>query len=127
MVDPLCRELIGQFVGSDFDPCFATCSFHDGTCTLEAGDSLQLEVERVEAEWIPLFHRCRVHAVASFPDEHSVYGVDQALINTTLTPTGAHVPQTNEYAPEALTLDDITIVDVSDATTGRRPKTSDQS
>lgn len=126
MVDPLCRELIGQFVGSDFDPCSATCSFHNGTCTLEAGDTLQLEVERVEEEeWIPLFHRCTAHSVSSFPDEHSVYGVDQALIDTTLTPTGAHLPQTNEYAPEALTLADITVVDVSPTTEGRKPTDQD--
>lgn len=121
MVDPLQRELIGQFVGSDFDPCTATCSFHDGTCTLEAGDTLQLEVERVDEEWIPLFHRCASHAVPMFPDAHSVHGVDQVLIDTTLTPTGAHIPETNEYAPEALTLADITIVDISSTTEGRRP------
>lgn len=121
MVDPPQRELIGQFVGSDFDPCYATCSFHDGTCTLKAGDTLQLEVECVDREWIPLFHRCTAHAVPSFPDEHSVYGVDQALIDTTLTPTGAHLPRTKEYEPEALTIADITIVDHSPATEGQQP------
>lgn len=121
MVEPPQRELIGQFVGSDVDPCCATCSFHDSTCTLKAGDTLQLEIEQIEAEWIPLFHRCTAHAVPSFPDEHSVYGVDQALIDTTLTPTGAHLPETKEYAPGALTIADITIVDVSSDTEGRRP------
>lgn len=121
MVDPPQRELIGQFVGSDFDPCCATCSFHDGTCTLKAGDTLQLEVECVDGGWMPLFHRCTAHAVPLFPDEHSVYGVEQALIDTTLSPTGAHLPRTNEYAPEALTIADITIVDHSPATEGQRP------
>ncbi|WP_330631790.1 hypothetical protein [Halocatena halophila] len=120
MDDP-CRELIGQFVGSDVDPCAATCSFHDRPCTLSAGDTLQLEVERVDAEWIPLFHRCAAHAVSAFPDEHTVYGVNQALIETTLQPTGAFLPQSREYAPEALTIADISIVDVSTETEGRKP------
>ncbi|WP_248906952.1 hypothetical protein [Halocatena marina] len=125
MVNLLQRELIGQFVGSDFDPCSATCSFHDGTCTLEAGDTLQIEIERMCGEWVPLFHRCADHAVEAFPEEHSVHGVDQALIDTTLAPTGAHLPETNEYAPDALTIADIEVVDHSPPTEGRRPTDQD--
>ncbi|RRJ27575.1 hypothetical protein [Halocatena pleomorpha] len=121
MVDPPQRDLIGQFVGSDCDPGRATCSFHDETCTLKAGDTLQLEVEYVDTDWLPLFHRCTAHAVPSFPEEHSVYGVYQALMETTLSPTGAHLPRTNEYVPEALTITDITVVDLSPATEGRKP------
>lgn len=120
MCDPLQRELTGLFVGCDVSPTTATCSFHEGTCTLGAGDEIQLEVEFMDGQWSPLFHRCLAHAVDAFPEPHAVYGVEQALVEATLAPTGACVPETGEYAPDALTLADITIVDHSSADAGRR-------
>lgn len=120
MCDPLQRELTGLFVGCDVSPATATCSFHDTTCTLAAGDTLQVEVEYMDGQWSPLFHRCLAHAVEEFPEHHAVHGVDQALVTTTLAPTGAFVPENGAYAPDALTLSDVEVVDVCPAEEGRR-------
>jgi hypothetical protein len=119
MTGRLQEELVGQFVGADPDPSHATCSFHDGGCTMSAGDRLQLEVELMDSRWSPLFHRCPAHAVESFPEEHSVRGVEQALVAVTLAPTGAYLPTSGEYAPEALTLSDIEVLDRCPAAEGR--------
>ncbi|MFD1515526.1 hypothetical protein [Halomarina rubra] len=125
MRDSLCRDLTGTFVGCDGEPTRATCSFHDRPCVLAAGDLLQLEVERMNGEWTPLFHRCADHAVETFPDEHTVHGTAQALVTARLEPTGAHLPTTGRYDPEALTIGDVEVLDVSRATEGRRSPLAD--
>ncbi|WP_254544171.1 hypothetical protein [Halomarina pelagica] len=117
----LCRDLTGQFVGCDERPDRATCSFHDEPCCMGAGDVIQLEVERVDGVWATLFHRCEHHAVPVFPREHTLCGTPQVLVATRLEPTGAHLPATNEYVPDALTVGAIDIVDVSPADEGLRP------
>ena len=126
MRDSLCRELTGTFVGCDGEPARATCSFHDRPCALGAGDTLQLEVERMDDRWTPLFHRCDGHAVEEFPDEHTVYGTSQALVTAHLEPTGAHLPATGRYDPDALTIGDVEVLDVSTAEQGRRSPLADR-
>ena len=126
MRDSLCRDLTGTFVGCDGEPTRATCSFHDRPCALGAGDVIQLEVERMDDEWTPLFHRCDAHAVDEFPDEHTVHGTAQALVAARLEPTGAHLPATGHYDPEALTVGDVEVVDVSTTSEGRRSPLADR-
>lgn len=120
MREALCRDLTGSFVGCDASPTRATCSFHDRSRALRAGDVLQLEVELMDGEWMPLFHRCADHAVDSFPEEHTVFGTPQALVTTYLEPTGAYLPGTNEYHPDALTIGEVDVVDVSAVDEGLR-------
>jgi hypothetical protein len=117
----LVRDLTGRFVGCDGHPWRATCSFHDEPGSLAAGDWLQLEVELVMGDWSPLFHRCPAHAVEVFPERHSLVGTEQALVRGRLDPTGAYLPGTNEYAPEALTLSEVSVVDVCGPEEGRCP------
>jgi len=114
----LTRELTGLFVGCDGRPGRATCSFHDRSGTLTAGDRIQIEVERVTGEWLPLFHRCSGHAADRFPRRHGLAGCRQALVVAELAPTGAYLPGTRTYAPGALTLSDIEVVDVCRAEEG---------
>lgn len=118
--DSLCHDLTGSFAGCDTRPTRATCSFHDGSCLLVAGDTLQLEVELMDGEWTPLFHRCVDHAVDSFPEEHTVFGTSQALVRTCLEPTGAYLPGTGEFVPDALTVGEVEVVDVSAVDEGLR-------
>ena len=125
MRDSLCRDLTGTFVGCDGEPSRATCSFHDSPCGLGPGDVLQLEVERMDGEWTPLFHRCADHAVETFPDEHTCHGTAQALVSARLEPTGAHLPGTGRYHPEALTIGHVEVLDVSTTEQGRRSPLSD--
>lgn len=120
MRNSLCCDLTGSFVGCDARPTRATCSFHDRSCALVAGDVLQLEVERMDGEWTPLFHRCADHAVDSFPEEHTVFGTPQALVRTCLEPTGAHLPGTAEFVPDALTVGEVDVIDVSAVDEGLR-------
>jgi hypothetical protein len=112
MRESLYRDLTGSFVGCDGRPERATCSFHDRPCLLAAADVLQLEVERMDGVWTPLFHRCETHAIEIFPPEHSVQGTAQALVTARLEPTGARLPETGEHHPDALTVGEIAVVDV---------------
>jgi hypothetical protein len=127
MRNALCRDLTGSFAGCDARPTRATCSFHDRRCPLAAGDALQLEVELMDDRWMPLFHRCADHTVDSFPTEHTVFGTPQALVTARLEPTGAHLPGTNEYVPDALTIGEVEVVDVSAVDEGLRSPLYDPS
>jgi hypothetical protein len=119
-MDELTRELTGLFVGCDGHPCRATCSFHRRPQSLAAGDRIQLEVEYVMDEWSPLFHRCADHRVDAFPERHSMQGPRQALVEAELAPTGAYLPETHTYHPDALTLSAVELVDVCEPDEGLR-------
>jgi len=120
------RALTGLFVGCDGRPCRATCSFHDRSGTLTAGDRIQIEVEGVSGEWLPLFHRCLEHGTDRFPARHGMAGSRQALVVAELRPTGAFLPKTSAYAPDALTLSNVEVVDVCGTEEGPRSAIQDR-
>lgn len=88
------------------------------TSHLRASDRVTATVTCYEGHsWELLSVLCPDHAVDSVAEGMGVSAEDQAVIRATLEPTGYHDP-TGEFHPNALTLGDVEILDVSSAGAG---------